>query len=341
MYILFCARNFTPNYLSNDLIVKTVPTVKRKKDSGNPGEWYIHIQNSGSGPPYNTLQVSSVGRDILLSANLDHDNTPKRAAYLDWDLFHTLDKIGHLGTKGEDSNSTDQELEQIDKKSVDNLSPEQRVAFATGLIDHESAKHLVETEQILELFQSLSPEVPGYDILLSELLRGTPFEPATILDIDTLVDEFSPTSFANVTKYNTTLLALIMKLIFESIASTTGAIFDSITESRECHELWLFDHFIAIGGNELILHPVAEHMRKGIPDGCFESLQADSISFLNPLNIRFLQAIYPSISKGQLQTELRQFGTTMENESQSGHLLLFPKPRGRSDSDLQAKFNEI
>jgi hypothetical protein len=272
---------------------------------------------------------------------LNHNNTPKRAAYLDWDLFHTLDKIGHFGTKGEDSNSIDQESQGIDENSVDNLSPEQRVAFATSLIDNESVEHLVEAEQILELFQSLSAEVCSYDTLLSKILKGTPFDPATILDIDTWVDEFSPTSFANVAEYNTTLLALVMKLIFKSIGSTTGAIFDSITESRECHELWLFDDFIAIGGNELILHPVAEHMRKDIPGSCFESLQADSISFLSPLNIRFLQAIYPSISKGQLQTELRQFGTTMENESQSGHLLLFPKPRGRSDSDLQAKFNEI
>lgn len=318
-----------------------MPTVRRKKNSGNPGEWYIRIPNSGSGPPNHTLQVSSTGRDILLSANLEHNNTPKRAAYLDWDLFHTLNKIGHLGTKGEDSNSIDQDLQGIDKKSISNLSPEQRVAFATGLIDNESVEQLVETEQILELFQSLSTEVPGYDTLLSELLRGTPFDPATILDIDTWVDQFSPASFSNVTEYNTTLLALVMKLIFESIASTTGTIFDSIIESRECRELWLFDDFIAIGGNELILHPVAEHMRKGIPDSCFGSLQEDSISSLNPLNIRFLQAIYPSISKGQLQTELKQFGTTMENEAQSGHLLLFPKPRGRSDSDLQAKFNEI
>ncbi|WP_435362352.1 hypothetical protein [Haloarchaeobius sp. DFWS5] len=144
-----------------------MPKLKRKKGSGTPGEWYINIPNYGAGQPVSTLQVRSTGRDILLSANLDHDNTPKRTTFVDWDLYYTLNELNLLYTKGDTSDSTDIDLQPADDESLEKLSPEQRVAFACGLAKHEPVERLVRSEQILELYQSLPPRTSGYNLLLA------------------------------------------------------------------------------------------------------------------------------------------------------------------------------
>lgn len=318
-----------------------MPKLKRKKESGSPGDWHIDIPNSSSGPPVYTLQVRPAGRDILLSADLDHNHTPKRTAYVDWDLFKTLDELGLLYTKGESSESTDSELQPADNRSLENLSPEQRVAFVNGLVEHEPVENLVESEQILELFQSLSPEVSEYDMLLTGILEGTPFEPATVLNIATLVDKYAPARSPNITTCDSGLLALVMKLVFETLASNAGELFDNIVQSKEYNELWLLKKSFAVGGNELILHPVTEHLQQGLSETGRKNLRADSLDILDPLYNRFLETIYPSLSKGQLQADLEPYGTTVENEVSTGHFLLFPKPADRNNSELKSSINKI
>jgi hypothetical protein len=330
-----------PNYLSKGSEVGAVPKLKRKKASGTPGDWYINIPNYSAGPPVYTFQVRPAGRDILLSADLDHDNTSKRTAYVDWDLYYTLNDLDLLYTKGEDAEFASSELQPADDQSLESLSPEQRAAFASGLIKRESMDRLVESEQILELFQSLSSEVSGHDTLLSGMLNGTLFEPDTILDSEKWVVEYAPGRSPDRAAYDSTLLAFVIKLIFEALASTAGTLFDDIVQSRECQELWLFDESIAIGGNELILHPVSEHLQQGLSETGRDHLAVDSLNIFDPLSHRFLETIYPSLSKGQLQTELKPYGTTVEKEVYSGHFLLLPKPADRSERELRASFDKI
>ena len=316
-----------------------MPKLKRKKKSGTPGEWHIDIPNYGAGPPVYTLQVRPAGRDILLNANLDHDDTPKRTAYVDWDLYRTIDNLNLLYTNGEDSNSTSNDLQPADQ-SLEDLSPEQRVAFANGLVKRESVERLVKSEQILELLQSLSSKTSGYNTLLTGILKNTPFEPDTIISIDTWVDKYSPARSPNVAAYDTTLLTLVIKLVFETFASNSGELFDSIVQTNDAHELWLLEESLALGGNEIILYPVADHFEQEVSEAGREHLGADSIDIVDPLNYRFLETVYPCMSKRQLQAELKPFRTTVKDEVDTRHFLLFPKPANRSNSELQTVFDE-
>lgn len=321
--------------------IRIVPNLKRKKASGTPGEWYINIPNYGAGPPVYTLQVRSSGRDILLSSDLDHDNTPKRTAYVDWELYGTLDDLDLLYTKGEDSNSASSELQPADDRPLESLTPKQRVAFASSLVKRTPVERLVESIQILELFQSLSLDISGHEMLLAAILEGTPFEPATIFNLDMYVDKYAPARSPDVEAYDVTLLALVIKFVFGQLVSTSGALFDSVIRSRECCELWLFGESFAVGGNKLLKHSVAEYIQQRLPEVDREHLRADSLNITGPLSNPFVRTIYPSLSKGQLQTELVSYGTTVEDEVQTGCLFLFPKPVGRSDSELQTSFDEI
>lgn len=317
-----------------------MPKLKRKKKSGTPGEWYLDISNYGTGPPVYTLQIKSAGRDILLNADLDHNDTPKRTAYVDWDLYHTLDDLDLLYTKGDSSNSANTDLQPADDQPLEDLSPKQRVAFASSLAKHESAERLARSEHILNLFQSLSPKASGYSELLAEVLKQTPFEPNSISTLDTCAEEYRPAQSPSIGSYDPVVLALITKLVFKAFDSDTSELFNSVVETKDAYELWLLEESLALGGNEIILYPIAEHLEQELTKPVRKQLQADSIDAPSPLSHRFFKTIYTCLSKRQHQTELEQFGTTVGEEVQTGHFLLFPKPTDRSHNDLQAYFTE-
>ncbi|WP_435362353.1 hypothetical protein [Haloarchaeobius sp. DFWS5] len=151
---------------------------------------------------------------------------------------------------------------------------------------------------------------------------------------------YSPGYPPDVEEYDTTLLALVVKLVFETLSSNPCSLFDSVVETKDSYELWLFEDFLALGGNEIILYPVEEHLKQGLSEEGQEVLRTDSFDIVAPLNPRFLESVYTCLSKGQLQTELELFETTVKNEVCTGHFLLFPKPTDRSDKIIRANFKE-
>lgn len=309
-----------------------MPVLKKKLDAEANDEWYIHIPNSGSGPPVYTIQVRDAGRDLLLDLDLDHDDAPNRAADIDWDTFQTLDALDLLYTKGTDYELGDAVPDNQITKTLDELTDKQRIEFADLLFERYTLDTLCSHSHIVQFLLSLqSLDRSRRHGVLQFLLEETPFDAAVV---DTITDAFTTytsASFANDDETpNPVAYALFARFAYEAIADASET-YNDLLSSREGRPLWVWDDWVAFSGNELMFYSINETILAALPDA-LQTAARDEVEKVSRRYDNLLQGALSTLCKAQTVERMSEQNWQRARFAEAGvkhgvsYCLIVPRP---------------
>lgn len=316
-----------------------MPVLKKKTEDGKTDEWYLHIPNkNGNDPPVYTIQVEEAGRDLLLSLDLDHNATPKRAADIDWDLFYTLDDLGLLYTYNSDYTPGDAVPDSQSFDRLDGVSDTQRAQFARLLLDRYELESLCQHDHILRFLLSLKslPELERHD-LLEVILADTPFDVSLIDDPSEAFSQYvSHFSAGDASGYNPFALAVFTACTYDVLADNPD-IYNDVLASNEGKPVWVWDDWVAFGGTELMFYAVDDPVMDALPTPVTDCI-VDEAAMFDGRVYNVFECELSALSMAQTITAMSNHNWVFSEVAKAGlqtgdgvwHCLILPRPQNHS-----------
>ena len=278
-----------------------MPTLNKRQSEpeGDQSKWFI--LTSGPNHPF-TFQLKPEGYKWLLAARLGHKSN------IGWDVFDTLRSLDLLYTL--DSSYTPADAPIPDDFSFEEISAEERIHLAKGLLSKFSSAELSAREgtlQFLLSFGDLDQEMQRS--ILEIILSETPFDPAVVSNSYEAFEGYGHRFYESFLKYNPILLALVLSVAYDAIESK-----DDIEAINEGDPIWVYDDWIVCAGTELIFHEISSVVTEALPD----LLRAEITETAQSLGSEghfysFFEHEFAALSEFQFITRLKDLNPHLES----------------------------
>ena len=330
-----------------------MPTFNRKISTADTGEWYIlkSTANLDVAPPVSTFQVKPKGREMLLELDLDHEDSPKRKAEIDDDLFYMLSDLDLLSKKGDGVTSSDALAGSPSYSQLERLSDEQRATFAQALLEQysldEACRHECTFEFLIAL-TDLSDEI--LQDVLSRILTRTPFMARTLLEYKEAFKKYTGLSLggSNTPSYNSVSLAIICHYLYQRWRAAMPDIYNDLLSSNEGEPIWVWNDWVGFSGSELIFYMEIDGQLESAPPLVREALVKQTRWPETNSLTDFLNVEFSGLAAAQISHEISHASSSLgalvrdglQSSAQRSCTTILPRPENHDSAPPEDVFDE-